>query len=320
MPDVGLCVIGGGGAIAQRHMQAFQQLGGVAPRWVVSDDESRALAFAQQWSFARSGTSVEQALSDPLVDLVLVASPSPLHSNQAVQAMQAGKDVMVEIPVAMSGTETHQVVQVAAATRRRCWVCHTMRSRAALRYVRDQVTSGNLHITQISGYAGIPRRRNQGMDNVGTRTWIDNLLWHHGCHQVDTSLWVLGAAEVAQVQALLGPRHPTLGMTLDAGIQVSLGDGTLVTHSLTYNVDRAVWRLHFIGHEDVLTYEDGQLTNEAGTVLCPGEPAVDCMIQNGEILRARDLGGECEYDLPRMLLTMEVLARAQLSVDLASGK
>jgi hypothetical protein len=101
---------------------------------------------------------------------------------------------------------------------------------------------------------------------------------------------------------------------------MSLADGTLITHSLTYNVEHPRWRLQFIGHEDVLTYDNGQLTNEAGTVLCPGEPAVDCTLQNGEILRAREIDGECEYDLARMLPTMEALARAQLNVDLASGK
>jgi 2-hydroxy-4-carboxymuconate semialdehyde hemiacetal dehydrogenase len=319
MADLGFCLIGGG-AIAQRHMHSFATLGGVRPRWIVSDDETRGAEFAQQWGFDESSASIDQALSDPLVELVLIATPSPLHSEQAVQAMQAGKDVMVEIPVAMSGEQTQRVVQVAAETGRRCWVCHTMRSRAALRYVRAQVGSDELHVTHIAGFAGIPRRRNQGMDNVGTRDWIDNLLWHHGCHQVDTSLWALGATHVVHVQAILGPRHPTLGMTLDAGIQMSLADGTLITHSLTYNVEHPRWRLQFIGHEDVLTYDNGQLTNEAGTVLCPGEPAVDCTLQNGEILRAREIDGECEYDLARMLPAMEALARAQLNVDLASGK
>src|SRR5262245_13792430 len=245
---IGLCVVGAG-AIAERHMQAWQRLGGVLSRWVVSQQAEGAREFARQWNFAQAGTSLEPALQDPSIQLVLITSPSPLHSQQAVQAMQAGKDVIVEIPVALSWPEAQQVAQTAARLGRRVWVCHTLRSTAALRLVRERVQSGRLQLTQITGFFGIPRRRNQGMGGVGTRTWIDNLLWHHGCHQIDASLWVLGMPAALRVQALLGPVHPVFGMALDVGVQVVAAGGQLMTHSLSYNVERGDWRLQFIGHE-----------------------------------------------------------------------
>src|SRR5581483_2575393 len=146
---IGLCVIGAG-AIAERHMQAYERLGGILAKWVVSRPEGAAGDFARRWNFARSGPSIEPALADPDVQLVLVASPSPLHSEQAVQALQAGKDVIVEIPVALSWPAAQQVAQVAASAGRKVWVCHTLRSTAALRLVRERVRSGQLHLTQIS--------------------------------------------------------------------------------------------------------------------------------------------------------------------------
>jgi len=307
---IGICVIGAG-AIAERHMRAYEQLGGVLPRWVVSRPAEAARDFARRWNFAHAATSVEPALADPLVQLVLIASPSPLHSEQAVQAMQAGKDLIVEIPVALSWPDAQKVAQVAATLCRRAWVCHTLRSTAALRKVRDWVHSGELHLTHISGFFGIPRRRNQGMDGVGTRTWIDNLLWHHGCHQVDASLWVLGMPAVPRVQALFGPVHPTLGMALDVGVQMVTVGGELITHSLSYNVEQSVWQLQFIGHEDVLTFQDGRLTNEVGQELVPETPIVELTVQNRELLHAFRSGEKCEYELPAVLATMEVLARAQ---------
>lgn len=314
--SIGLCVIGGG-AIAARHMQAFQQIGGVLPRWVVSDVEASAGDFARDWKFAQAGTSAEQALADPLVDLVLIASPSPLHSDQALLAMQAGKDVIVEIPVAMSWQAAQHVSQMAAALGRRVWVCHTLRSRQALRVVRERVQSDRLHLTQIAGFLGTPRRRNQGMEGVATRTWIDNLLWHHACHQVDASLWVLGMQAVSRVQALYGPRHATFGMVLDLGVQLTAADGTLITQSLTYNVEHSAWRLQFIGHDDVLTFDQGRLTNEAGEELSSEPASVDCMNQDREILDSWRAGSATEYDLASVLPTMEVLERAQRSAESA---
>ena len=316
MPEpIGLCVVGAG-AIAERHMQAYAQLGGVLPRWVVSLPEPAAAEFARRWNFAQFGTAMEPALSDKRVQLVLITSPSPLHSEQAVAALEAGKDVIVEIPVALSWPEAQRVAQVAREAGRRVWVCHTLRSTPAIRHVREQVQLGRLHLTHISGCFGIPRRRNQGMGGVGIRTWIDNLLWHHGCHQVDAALWVLGMPAVPRVQALFGPNHPTFGMALDVGIQMLAAGGQLITHSLSYNVERGSWRLQFIGHEDVLTFEDGRLTNEAGQHLVPETPTSDLTAQNHALLHAFRTGEPCDFDLASLLATMEVLSRAQASAEL----
>ncbi|HZN35191.1 MAG TPA: Gfo/Idh/MocA family oxidoreductase [Pirellulaceae bacterium] len=314
---IGLCLIGAG-AIAERHMQALERLGGVLPRWVVSRPAEAAGDFARRWKFAHVGSEVGPALADASVQLAMIASPSPLHSEQAVQALQAGKDAIVEIPAAMSWPDAQNLARVAAAVGRRAWICHTLRSTPALRLVRERIRSSRLRITHIAGFFGIPRRRNQGMGGIGTRSWIDNLLWHHGCHQVDAALWVLGLPAVTSVQALLGPAHPTLGMALDVGVQLTTAGGELITQSLSYNVEQGVWRLQFIGHEDVLTFQDGRLTNEAGQELVPESPLADLTVQDRELLHAFRSGEKSEYDLPSVLATMEVLGRAQESADAAA--
>jgi 2-hydroxy-4-carboxymuconate semialdehyde hemiacetal dehydrogenase len=191
-----------------------------------------------------------------------------------------------------------------------------MRSYAALQEVRRRVQSGRLNVTQIAGFYGIPRRRNQGMGGVGTRSWSDNLLWHHGCHQVDASLWVLGMPRVPQVQGLFGPAHQTLGMTLDVGVQMVAAGGELITQALTYNVEHFSWRLQFIGHDDVLTYDGGRLTNEAGEMLVAETALDDLLVQNRALLHAWHSGEKCDYDLASVLPTMEVLGRAQRSASI----
>lgn len=311
---LGLCVIGAG-AIADYHLRALSQVAGVEPRWVVSRPEEAAQAFARKWKFENVGADVELALADPRVQLVLVATPSPLHSEQAIAALTAGKDVIVEIPVTMSWPAAQSVAAVAAAQGRRAFVCHTMRSMAALREVRRRVREGRLRLTQIAGFFGIPRRRNQGMGNIGTRTWIDNLLWHHGCHQLDAALWTLDMPSVSRVQGQFGPNHPEFGMALDVGVQMVAAGGQLITHSLSYNVEQSIWRMLFIGHEDVLTFENGRLTSESGEELVPLGPTTDLAVQDGEIIAALRSGEACEFDLARILPTMEVLQRAQHSAE-----
>lgn len=311
---VGFCVIGAG-AIAERHLQAHQNLGEVHPLWVISRPTEAATDFAHRWNFAHAGDSLEPALADPSVQLVLIASPSQFHSEQAIQALEAGKDVIVEIPVSLTWADAQKVADTAAQHGRRVWVCHTLRSTPALRLVRERIQTGQFHLTQISGIMGIPRRRNQGMGGLSIRTWIDNLLWHHGCHQLDASLWVLDMPEIHRVQSLFGPPHPTFGMTLDVGVQMQTSTGVLITHSLSYNVEQPLWQLQFIGHEDVFTFNDGRLTNEHGEVLIPGPSVADLSVQNREILHSFRTGEPCEFELARILPAMEVLGRAQASAD-----
>ena len=80
--------------------------------------------------------------------------------------------------------------------------------------------------------------------------------------------------------------------------------GELITHSLSYNVEHPVWQLQFIGHEDVLTFEDGRLTNEAGQELVPKTAIVELTVQNNDLLRSFRTGQPSEYDLSAVLATM----------------
>src|ERR1700733_5101740 len=108
-----LCMVGTGG-IAAEHMKALRALKGVDPCWVVSRTPQKAKEFAAQWGFEHSGVSLEEALADRRVQLVVIASPSEQHSSQALLAMQAGKNVIVEIPVGLSFAEAQRVANVSS--------------------------------------------------------------------------------------------------------------------------------------------------------------------------------------------------------------
>ncbi len=85
----------GTGAIAQKHMATFDELGIRRRPWVVSRREEVAKDFAKFWNFDRASSNLEKALGDPEVDVVVITSPSPLHVEQATQALEAGKDGIV---------------------------------------------------------------------------------------------------------------------------------------------------------------------------------------------------------------------------------
>ena len=69
--------------------------------------------FADAFGIERRHASYESLVADPEVDVVYVATPHPMHRDNAILALRAGKPVLVEKPFAMNATEGAEIVEVA---------------------------------------------------------------------------------------------------------------------------------------------------------------------------------------------------------------
>lgn len=81
---------------------------------VASRDREKAAAFASKHTECVAYGSYEDLLADPSVDLVYITTPHPLHERWAVQALEAGKNVLCEKPVAMTRDAADRILRVAA--------------------------------------------------------------------------------------------------------------------------------------------------------------------------------------------------------------
>lgn len=295
----------GPGAIADAHLTAFADIGGSRAVWAVGRDLDRTAAFANRWGIDRTAIGIDAALADPEVHIALICSPNRLHAEQAIQALEAGKDVILEIPIALSETDASQILSVADTTGRRVFACHTMRSFAGIRYMRDLVASGLDRVTQIVGFFAIPRRSNQGF--AGQRTWVDDLLWHHACHLVDATLWVMGATDIAHPSLLRGRDHPQFGMTMDICLSFAVEGPCIASHSLTYNASTLSWQMRFCGDEGDYLFDNGMLIGTAGEVLIEGASIRDLTFQNAQILHGLRSESATDFDATDVLPAMTAL-------------
>ncbi|HYH35746.1 MAG TPA: Gfo/Idh/MocA family oxidoreductase, partial [Nocardioides sp.] len=69
-----------------------------------------AAGFAAEHGIGRAHASYEELLADPEVDVVYVATPHPLHAENALAALAAGKHVLVEKPFTLNATQARAVV------------------------------------------------------------------------------------------------------------------------------------------------------------------------------------------------------------------
>jgi predicted dehydrogenase len=133
----------GCGIVSELHAQAIASNPRTELAAVFDPDRDRAEAAAARWQ-CRTHAAYADLLGDAEVDAVFVLSPTPHHLEQARAALEAGKDVLVEKPVALDSADAEQLVRDAADSGRVCMPGHNYAYIPEFRRVRDVVRSGEL--------------------------------------------------------------------------------------------------------------------------------------------------------------------------------
>ena len=228
-----ICVAGASGAFGIKHLDALKVIEGVEVVSVVGSPGANLDDFAKQRNIPHWTTDLAESLALPDLDAVILATPTQLHAAQAIQCLEAGKHVMVEIPMADNLADSERLVQTQKKTGLVAMAGHTRRFNPSHQWIHNKIQAGELKVLQMDVQTYFFRRTN--MNALGKpRSWTDHLLWHHACHTVDLFQYQTG--EVAsQVQALQGPIHPDLKIAMDMSIGMKTPSGALCTLSLSFN-------------------------------------------------------------------------------------
>jgi 2-hydroxy-4-carboxymuconate semialdehyde hemiacetal dehydrogenase len=226
-------ILVGAGAFGIKHLEAMAKIDGVEVVSLVSRDPASTAEVARKWKIPHCTTELAQALAQPGVQAALLCSPTQLHAQQALQCMQAGKHVMIEIPIADSLADAQALVQMQRQTGVVAMGGHTRRFNPSHQWIRRRILAGELKVLQMDVQTYFFRRTNTNA--LGQpRSWTDHLLWHHACHTVDLFQYQAGQ-QASQCYALQGPLHPTLGIAMDMSIGLKVPSGAICTLSLSFN-------------------------------------------------------------------------------------
>ncbi len=127
----------------------------------VYDIDPARMELAQKDGIPVAYASYEQLLADKTVDIVVVATPNNFHMPLVCQALEAGKAVICEKPVAMSSAELQQMMDTAARTGSLFTIHQNRRADADYCAVKEAVKSGLLGDvfeleSRVTGSRGIP--------------------------------------------------------------------------------------------------------------------------------------------------------------------
>ena len=128
----------------QAHLPALAMLDGFAVRGAVASTPASAKAVAHAHGIPFATDRLEALLERDEIDLVVVTLRVPEHRHVVAAALQAGKAVLCEWPLARHVDEAIELQTLATQARRQCFVGLQARSSPALRFVADLITQGRL--------------------------------------------------------------------------------------------------------------------------------------------------------------------------------
>lgn len=192
----------GVGWIGRRRMEAMLRSGYVEVAAIVDPSHDTAQQAAEVAPDAAVMGSLDDLLASEL-DGIVIATPSALHAEQSIAALERGVAVFCQKPLARTARETQRVVDAARAADRLLSVDLSYRYVAGVDRLRNLIRNGELGNVFA---ANLVFHNAYGPD----KAWFYNpQLSGGGCvidlgiHLVDLALWVLGFPEVEKVQSSL---------------------------------------------------------------------------------------------------------------------
>lgn len=135
---------------------------------------------------------VDALLKDPEIDAVIVATPAATHHALTKQALESGKHVFVEKPLATSTEQADELVNLAAKTGKTLMAGHTFLYNAAVRYAKKLLADESLG--QL--YYIYSQRLNLGQVRSDVNAW-----WNLAPHDVSIMLFLMNDELPASVSA-----------------------------------------------------------------------------------------------------------------------
>jgi 2-hydroxy-4-carboxymuconate semialdehyde hemiacetal dehydrogenase len=226
--------VAGAGAFGEKHLDGLKNIDGVEVTSLVGRRLEPTQAVAAKYGIGHATTDLSETLARDDVDAVILCTPTQMHAAQALQCLDAGKHVQVEIPLADSLADAEAVDAKQRETGLVAMVGHTRRFNPSHQWVHKKVAAGELNVQQMDVQTYFFRRKNINAKGE-PRSWTDHLLWHHAAHTVD--LFAYQAGPIVQANAVQGPLHPELGIAMDMSIQLKSESGAICTLSLSFNND-----------------------------------------------------------------------------------
>jgi predicted dehydrogenase len=207
----------GTGNIGNVHLENFKDLPNAEIIAVTDLITARAEKAAEEFGIKKIHTSAQALIQDDQIDAVIVGVPNQFHASITVEALKAGKHVLLEKPMAINLEEAKEIVRAQKQYKKIVMIPHQMRWHWAAMQTKEQIDKGVLgEIYNVK--TGWFRRK--GIPGWGTWFTQSNQsgggpLIDIGVHMLDLALYLMGNPKPVSVYgstyAEFGPKKRGIG-------------------------------------------------------------------------------------------------------------
>ena len=287
-PKVNVAVIGVG-YWGKNLVRNFHELGSLAA--LCDSQKSVEENFKRQYEGVKFLSEFNDVLADPTIQAIALATPAVTHYEMAKAALKAGKDVLVEKPLAIDVKQGQELVDLAAANRRILMVGHILRYHPAVLKLQELIKDGTLG--QIN-YLYSNRL------NIGKIRSEENILWSFAPHDISVILALLNEMPVrVSCQGGAYLNHAVSDVTLS---HFEFANGVRAHIFVSWLHPFKEQRLVIVGSEKMAVFDD---TAENKLVLYPHKvewknrvpTAIKAQGQIVELSNDEPLKAECQHFL-----------------------
>lgn len=280
---VRFAILGFGHHAIRRLMPAFARSEHAIVTGLWRRDQALAAQNCREHRIEHCFASREELCASPEVDAVFITSPDAMHLADALLAIEHGKAVLCEKPLAMNAGEATEMARAAEAAGVLFGVGHNFRFNHSVDYLREQIAAGAIGQPQLAhAQFNYPA-------NLAPRRWIADAslacggpIADVGVHCIDALRYIL-QAEVASVSTIAEKDDASAEVEAIASLQMQMTGG--VAANVTVSA-RAPYRtlIEIAGSDGVLIAENGlTVDREVEVVLRRGGELIDTQrLNNGD--------------------------------------
>ncbi|MEJ3652886.1 Gfo/Idh/MocA family oxidoreductase [Actinomycetes bacterium KLBMP 9759] len=245
-PRLGVAVIGAGywGPNLVRNAQATPEL---QLRYLCDLDAARAGKVLGEYSTVQVATSVDEVLADPAVDAVAIATPAATHYSVAMAALEAGKHVLVEKPLAPTYDEGRALVETADRLGQVLMIDHTFCYTNAVQQLRQMIHGGELGELQYLDSVRI---------NLGIVQRDVDVLWDLAPHDLSIFENILPPGVTAVEVAAQGSDPVGAGRSCVAYLTLKLSNGVLAHVHVNWLSPTKIRNMIIGGSQRMVVWDD----------------------------------------------------------------
>jgi len=276
MKTIGAAVVGLG-AIGRKHADSLKELEkeGFSVRLVAVMDvlKSRVDEYAARYS-CKGYYVYDDVVKDPEVDVVFIASPHHVHAQQAIYAMEYGKHVIVEKPMAITLASAKEMIDKARKNGVKLGVIYQRRYIDAVQKLKEMIDRGVLERVFMAEASLMWFRSEEGyyLKDEVARSWRGmwsteggGLLMTQAIHVIDLLVYLFGDAEEVYGYTE-NVSHPAVNVEDSAVAIIKFRGGVLATLSSSlsfYPPDKQYWRIRVFGVNGFAEVENETFTQIA---------------------------------------------------------